>query len=61
MNFLTEGICMVTHAIDKEMIDSFAGGFRGELIQPNDRNYDEAREIYNAMIESNLCVACLSL
>lgn len=44
---------MVTRSLDKEMIESFAGGFRGELIQPDDANYDEAREIYNAMIDKH--------
>ncbi len=32
-------------------IDKFKAGLRGELIQRNDPNYDEARRLYNAMID----------
>ncbi len=31
--------------------DSFQGGFRGQLFAPDDDGYDEARKIYNAMID----------
>ncbi len=31
--------------------ESFQGGFRGQLFAPDDDGYDEARKIYNAMID----------
>ena len=31
--------------------ESFQGGFRGQLFAPGDEGYDEARKIYNAMID----------
>ena len=37
----------------KEKIDitGLSSGFRGQIIQPNDSNYDESRKIWNAMID----------
>jgi FAD/FMN-containing dehydrogenase len=32
-------------------IEQFRVSLRGELIQPSDPGYDEARKIYNAMID----------
>ena len=32
-------------------IDKFKAGLRGELIQRNNPNYEEARKLYNAMID----------
>ncbi len=32
-------------------LEDFAAGFRGELIQPGDERYEEARAVYNAMID----------
>jgi len=34
-----------------DMIDDFKSRLRGRLIQPNDAGYDEARKIWNAMID----------
>jgi len=36
---------------DKETLDDFAGRLRGELITSTDEQYDEARTVYNAMID----------
>lgn len=34
-----------------EAFSAFAAAFRGTLIQPNDPGYDEARKLYNSMID----------
>jgi FAD/FMN-containing dehydrogenase len=34
-----------------ELPESFRAGFRGTLIEPHDRGYDEARSVYNGMID----------
>jgi FAD/FMN-containing dehydrogenase len=36
---------------DFELPATFRDGFRGELIEPHDRGYDEARSVYNGMID----------
>ncbi|MCU1337556.1 MAG: linked oxidase domain protein [Bryobacterales bacterium] len=37
--------------ISQETIDKFRGQLRGELIQPGDSGYDDARKVYNGMID----------
>ena len=46
--------------IEEDAIEEFKSGLRGELILPGDGNYDEARTIYNAMIDKRptLIVRC---
>ena len=39
--------------IDDEIIEKFKGSLRGELIQPNDASYDDARKIWNGMIDKH--------
>ncbi|RDV11841.1 FAD-binding oxidoreductase [Pontibacter diazotrophicus] len=34
-----------------EILRTFKSDFRGELLQPGDKNYNEARKVYNAMID----------
>ena len=37
--------------LDETTIEEFGEGFRGELLDPNEAGYDDAREIWNAMID----------
>src|SRR3954471_11735400 len=37
--------------IDQNSIQEFKAGLRGGLIEPHDKEYDEARKVYNAMID----------
>jgi len=37
--------------LDKSKVEKFAASLRGRIVQPNDADYDEARKIYNAMID----------
>jgi hypothetical protein len=39
------------HGLAKETVQALRPHLRGELIQPGDAGYNEAREVYNAMIE----------
>ena len=32
-------------------IAAFAKGFRGQLLRPGDHNYDDARRVWNGMID----------
>jgi FAD/FMN-containing dehydrogenase len=40
-------------ALDQEAIAQLKGQLRGELIEPRDAHYEEARKVYNAMISRN--------
>jgi hypothetical protein len=44
---LTEGRV----ALDRDAVDKFARAFRGELIQPEDADYDQARRVWNGLID----------
>ena len=37
--------------LSEEKISQFRSGLRGQLVQANDANYDEARKIYNGMFD----------
>jgi FAD/FMN-containing dehydrogenase len=39
------------HAITETTIEKFKTSLRGELIQRSDKHYDQARKLYNAMID----------
>jgi FAD/FMN-containing dehydrogenase len=38
-------------SLEEATVEEFAAGFRGELIRPEDDSYDEARMVYNGMID----------
>jgi hypothetical protein len=37
--------------IDSSKIEKFAAQLRGKIVMPSDDNYDEARKVFNAMID----------
>ncbi len=39
--------------IDEATVEQFRVSLRGDLIQPGDEGYDEARKVYNAMIDKH--------
>src|SRR5262245_23505734 len=39
------------HMLGQEQISAFKAHFRGEIIEPRDRGYNEARALYNGMID----------
>ena len=49
--------------LDKATIEEFKASLRGELIQPNDAGYDEARKVHNAMIDRrpSLIARCMDV
>src|SRR5262245_23296253 len=42
--------------LDDAAVQDFASRLRGELIQPGDVDYDDARKVYNAMIDKRLAL-----
>src|SRR6187401_1539658 len=48
--------------LDDAAVQNFAARLRGELIQPHDVGYEEARKVYNAMIDKRpaLIARCAS-
>src|SRR3989440_577582 len=54
---MTSGIELTT-----DDVQTFADGLQGELTRPQDSNYDEARALYNAMIDKRpaLIASCAS-
>ncbi|WP_435159692.1 FAD-binding oxidoreductase [Haladaptatus sp. DFWS20] len=49
--------------VDETTIERFRESFRGDLIRPDDSEYDDARTIYNAMIDKHpgLIVQCANV
>ena len=37
--------------LDEATVEEFRVSLRGELIQPGDEDYDEARKVFNGMID----------
>jgi len=50
-------------SMKSDVIDHFKSGIRGQVFQPDDAGYDEARKIWNAMIERRpaIIVRCAGL
>jgi FAD/FMN-containing dehydrogenase len=40
-----------SHSLDKATLQNFAASLRGKLIRPNDAEYDDARAVWNGMID----------
>ncbi len=38
-------------ALDEALVEEFKAAFRGELLRPGDPGYEEARTVWNAMID----------
>ena len=47
-------------AVEESVIEAFAPTIRGDVIRPGDDAYDEARQVFNAMIDKRpgLIVQC---
>ncbi len=47
--------------LSEEVVSAFRSQLRGELLQPGDKSYDEARKVYNGMIDRRpaLIVQCV--
>jgi hypothetical protein len=50
-------------SLDSSKIDELAGQLRGEIILPGDKKYNEARKVYNAMIDKHpgMFVKCVDV
>lgn len=52
-------LVMQTETLDPERVAEFAATLRGDVIQPHDVGYDEARALYNGMIDKRpALIAC---
>ena len=53
----------LVEGLDASRIEELASQIRGELIAPQDSNYDEARKVYNGMIDKHpgLIVKCMDV
>jgi FAD/FMN-containing dehydrogenase len=49
------------NVLDEAVVSAFKGTLRGELIQPGNGRYDEARQLYNGMIDKRpaLIICCV--
>ena len=45
--------------LDDEVIEAFASGLRGRVVRPGDDDYDEARRVWNGMIDKRPALIAL--
>ena len=46
-------------ALDEATVQEFKASVRGQLIRPGDAGYDDARKIFNAMIDRHPASSCV--
>jgi len=51
LNFKTTEMTVAPATIGDDVLESFAAGFRGALLRAGDEGYDQARAIWNALID----------
>lgn len=53
----------IVKELDTALFEKFAAQLRGSIIMPNDKNYDESRTIFNAMIDKHpgMIVHCVDV
>lgn len=63
MKTAVNGLRTVVSSLSTSIIDDFASQIRGELILPQDSNYDDTRKVYNGMIDKHpgLFVKCVNV
>jgi len=54
---------MPTPKLDENSIQQLKAAVRGRIIEPTDKDYDDARKVYNAMIDKKprLIVRCFDV
>lgn len=60
---MSSDVATVTPALDQSRIDTLKSAVRGDVILPDDSAYDDARRVYNAMIDRHpaLIVRCVDV
>ena len=56
-------VATVVKDIESTKVQEFASGLRGGAFQPSDEGYEQARKVYNAMIDKRpgLIARCVTL
>ena len=63
MKTAVNGLKTAANSLSTSIIDEFAAQIRGELILPQDSNYDDTRKVYNGMINKHpgMFVKCVDV